>query len=176
MNRVLLALLLMPATPVQACSPAELFALVAERLSYMPAVAEYKYQRDLPVTDMEREQRVAQSTAAQARELGISSASLAPFIRAQIEAAKVIQRELIQRWLRQGRRHEGGSVDLIAAIRPRLNRLGQRQLLAIQCLDQRGLRVETGHRQSFDLAIAEASLPQQTADDLFQSLLLIKND
>jgi chorismate mutase-like protein len=170
-SRILLALLLLLVSPAQACSPEALFILVSERLAHMPAVADYKYVHDLPVTDAARERKVVESAVQQAIELDLPTTALASFIRAQMEAAKVIQRQLIQQWQLQGRKRTGESADLIAAIRPRLNNLGQRQLLAVQCLRERGLKIEAAHRQSFDLATAGAGLPRETADRLFASLL-----
>jgi chorismate mutase len=169
-------LLLALVSPVQACGPAELFSLIAERLSYMPAVAEYKYRRRLAVTDAAREQRVLENAAAQARELGLEAARVTPLVRAQMEAAKVIQRELIATWQQQGLQGTDQGADLLATIRPRLNQLGQRQLQLIQCMRQQQSAVEPGHRGSFNLAIADARLPTEAADDLFRSLLLIGGD
>jgi chorismate mutase len=165
-------------SPVLACSPGELFSLVAERLSYMPAVAEYKYRRGMLVTDAAREQRVLDNAAAQARELGLPGARVEAMVRAQMEAAKVMQRRLVAQWRQQGLPDGDESADLLATIRPRLNQLGHRQLLLVQCLRGGQARVEPGQRPRFDLAIAGAGahLPRESADELFRSLLNIAGD
>ena len=174
------ALLLVLVSPVQACSPQELFALIAERLSYMPAVAEYKYRRGLPVADPARERRVLDNTAAQARELGLPAAQTNSLLRAQMEAAKAIQRELIARWQQQvlvgADKGADQGADLLTTIRPRLSQLGQTQLLLIQCLRREQVQVEPGQRASFNLAISKAQLPADAAQALFESLLDIGRD
>jgi chorismate mutase len=171
-----MACMVSPAVSAQACGPGDLFALVAERLSQMPAVAEYKYARELPVSDPAREQRVLESASARARELGIPPAQVRPFILAQVEAARFIQRRLMREWEQQGRSPVKGGADLVATIRPRLIRLGQQQLQAIQCLRERGARIEPRHRREFDAAVAGANLSGETAERLFQSLQLAVDD
>jgi chorismate mutase-like protein len=168
---LLLAILLSPAAWAQACTPGELFSLVAERLSYMPAVTEYKYARGLPVSDPLREETVLETAETQALELGIPPERVRPFVRAQIEVAKLIQRRLLQSWEEQGREPLPGGDDLIATIRPQLLRLGRLQLEAIQCMGSNGKGVESRHRVEFDAAISGANLPPNIVNVLFQSLL-----
>jgi len=168
----LLLFLLAPASTL-ACDSASLFALVAERLSYMPAVAEYKYHHGLQVSDSAREQRVLESSAAQAQDLGLPADRVLPFMRAQMEAAKVIQRQLLEQWQQSGRRDGGDVGDLIATIRPQLNRLGREQLLEMQCLRERNLQIGDDQRADFDLALSKIPLPTVVTDDLFRSLQFV---
>jgi chorismate mutase len=174
MSRVLSLLVFMLApVPTLACDASSLFALVAERLAYMPAVAEYKHRNALPVSDPEREQRLLESATVQARALGLPTQWVLLFMRAQMEAARVIQHQLLQQWQQSGHRYAGEVDDLVESIRPQLSRLGRDQLLEIQCLRESGLRVDDAQRVSFDHALDDIRLPAVVADKLFRSLQLV---
>lgn len=72
--------------------------LIVERLSLMEDVAAYKWAHKLAVEDKAREAAViaAGQTAAQA--LGLDPDSTAPFLRAQMDAAKAVQQSKIDGW------------------------------------------------------------------------------
>jgi len=171
--RMLPVILALVAMPLQACTPQTLYELIAQRLSHMPAVAAYKYQHGLPVTDPQREVLVLERSADQARALGLSSARVVPFMQAQMEAAKVIQQALVQQWQSQGRRRSNSAAtqpDLIGTIRPQLIALGRQQLQAIRCLRDNDETPGPEDRPGFDRAIGSLGLPAVVADALFSSL------
>lgn len=115
-----------------------LLAAMDERLSLMPAVARFKRHAGLPIEVPEREQRVVdagwQSVVAAAARSGRAPpprAEVEAFYRAQIEAAKEIQRRVVA--ADAGARGSGGASDaedhgpdLDTQLRPALIRIGDR--------------------------------------------------
>jgi cyclohexadienyl dehydratase len=122
--RSLLLLLAMTATLFSNPVAADLTALVAERLSYMREVAAYKWLAQLPVEDVQREQKVLALTDEQSLRYGLQRGASEEFFRLQMEAAKDIQRYWFQQW-RSGRVEPPVTApDLVQALRPRLGDLG----------------------------------------------------
>ncbi|MEU6674920.1 gamma subclass chorismate mutase AroQ [Streptomyces sp. NPDC046925] len=72
--------------------------LAAQRLATADLVAAAKYGTDSPIDDPAREQQVLDDVARQARELGADPEATVRIFRDQIEANKVVQRELHRRW------------------------------------------------------------------------------
>lgn len=107
-------------------------ALVAERLSVMKDVAQWKHVRGAPVEDLDREKVVLDKAVAVAEAEGLASDTVRPFFAAQIEAAKDIQRCWIARWEGGAALPAGAPPDLKADIRPRLIALGEAILAAIR--------------------------------------------
>jgi chorismate mutase len=135
-----------------------LFGLMAERLAYMPAVAEYKYQRGLPIEDLQREQQVLASSLQSARELGLDEDRARQFIQAQINAAKQIQ----------SRQRQAGAE--LSEIRAELIALGQRQLDVLACLQQQDWRASDSERPAFERALGNIALTDSERQALFSSL------
>lgn len=98
-----------------------LLDLVARRLAFMPYVAAYKRERDLPIEDPEREARVLASALEGARAAGADPTRVEAFFRLQIELAKAVQE----------RSTGGAGLDLARQIRPVLLRLGTRITAAL---------------------------------------------
>ena len=169
MTRLWLLLAVLLAAPAQACSGEELFSLIAQRLSYMPSVARFKYQNSLPVEDLQREEVVLQQSLAEAAQLGLPAQIILPFMQAQMEAAKVIQRRVLLQLAADQR--SVPDADLIATIRPQLGELGRRQLQAMQCMRERGIELGPQDRPGFDRQIQPAGLPPAVEDEIFRSLL-----
>ena len=71
---------------------ARLVDLVARRLLLMPLVARAKQAANLPIEDRAREQQVESAAAAHAANAGLDPAGYQALVRAQIEAAKAVQR------------------------------------------------------------------------------------
>ncbi len=113
-----------------------LLASIDERLALMPWVAEAKRRSGSPVEAPEREQKVLEAAVASARRAAETLAgrppaerSLRALFRAQMEAAKQIQRRTLSRPTRP----EVGHADLADALRPALIRIGDRiAILAAQ--------------------------------------------
>ena len=85
--------------------------LVGRRLMLMPLVAEAKRREGRPVEDPEREAKVIDSWVAAARASGLDEASVAVFARAQVEAAKSVQRTVLASQPRAGRVRARGTAE-----------------------------------------------------------------
>ncbi|WP_329248727.1 chorismate mutase [Streptomyces canus] len=72
--------------------------LAAERLATADLVAAAKWGTDSPIDDPAREQQVLDNVAAQAQQLGADPDEIRVIFRDQIEANKIVQRGLFQRW------------------------------------------------------------------------------
>ncbi|MEN9704667.1 MAG: hypothetical protein RLZZ393_546 [Pseudomonadota bacterium] len=117
-------------------TPAEaLAALVDERLSLMPDVARYKWNRNQAIDDPPREQAVLDAVRAQAPQYGLDPARAVAFFAAQIEAAKVLERELFVGWQANRQENFAEVKDLSAEIRPRLDALSPQLLAALAAVD-----------------------------------------
>ncbi|MCX7165182.1 MAG: gamma subclass chorismate mutase AroQ [Rhodocyclales bacterium] len=97
--------------------------LMDERLALMPDVARYKWNTKSAIEDLPREQKIIDGLKAEALALGVPAAWAERFFRAQIEAAKVIQREHFARWELAGAGRFADAPDLATVIRPHLDAL-----------------------------------------------------
>jgi chorismate mutase-like protein len=105
--------------------------LIDERLALMPDVARYKWNTGGAIEDPVREQQLLESVRQQAVEQGLPPARVTAFFAAQIEAAKVVQRELFEQWHKSGQGKFEAVVDLSTQIRPRLDALNPQFLEAL---------------------------------------------
>ena len=105
--------------------------LVDERLSLMSDVARYKWNTGAAIEDPQREQQLLASVRQQAIERGLPPQRVVDFFAAQIEASKVVQRELFERWRKAGQGPFEAIVDLATQIRPRLDALNPQLLDAL---------------------------------------------
>jgi chorismate mutase len=110
---------------------AVLIGLVEERLRLMRAVAESKWNSGAPVEDEAREERVIAGIVVLAPSYGLDPRQAAAFFRAQIEAAKCVESELIARWAAARAAPFAAPADLQTAIRPQLDRLTPAMLAAL---------------------------------------------
>lgn len=85
-----------PLVPEPAYHP--LVDLSAQRLALADLVAAAKWGTDSPIDDPAREQQVLDSVAEQARQAGADPEETKRIFRDQIEANKLVQRALHQRW------------------------------------------------------------------------------
>jgi len=95
--------------------------LLARRMAFMPLVAGAKAKLGMPIEDLPREQLVLGSAAASAQKVGLPEVETRAFFALQIELSKAVQR----------RSSEPPTLDLAQQIRPALNELGDRILVAI---------------------------------------------
>ena len=107
-----------------------LLSAMDDRLALMPDVARYKHTRGLAIEVPEREARVLEASWLQVRQAAATANRPAPaksdveaFFRAQIEAAKEIQRRVIEM---AADTTPGATPDLDAELRPALMRIGAR--------------------------------------------------
>ena len=117
--------------PKASKSLVDLAKLVNERLAYMKAVAAYKWENQLAIEDLEREEIVIQSSMDQAGTFGLDSISTRMFFEQQIEAAKQIQRYWFKHWEKNGFEPDQSFGDLKTEIRPALLELGRQILSSI---------------------------------------------
>lgn len=116
------------ANPPGAINLEPLRQVMNERLSLMIDVARYKWNAKAPIEDLPREKQIIDSLKAQAQKLGVPAAWAEHFFRAQIEAAKAIQRAQFIEWERSGAGRFENVPDLATQIRPRLDALTPRLL------------------------------------------------
>lgn len=140
-----------PSGPTPARS---LAALVDERLGLMPEVARYKWNRKQPIEDLPREQALLESIKTQAPGYGLDPARAVAFFAAQIEASKLLQRELFFAWEASGQGSFDAVKDLGSEIRPRLDALNPRLLEALAAFDGRGPRRSFGPLESTAISAA----------------------
>lgn len=106
-------------------------AAIDARLLLAADVAEFKWNHRAAVEDLPREARVIASLGSRASVLGVPQAWAERFFRAQIQASKVAQNELFQRWetLEQGPFPD--APDLASVTRPKLDQLTDQLLQAL---------------------------------------------
>lgn len=111
----------------QAVTPADpvdvLLGKIRERLDVAPLVARSKWNGKGSIEDLDREAALLARVTGDAPGFGIDPAKAARFMRAQIEASKVVQAGLFARWAREGQGLFADAPDLRAAVRPVLDRL-----------------------------------------------------
>ena len=110
---------------------AALLTLMDERLALMPDVARYKWNSGGAIEDLPREQSIIAALATQAAVAGVPAAWAEAFFRAQIEAAKSVQRALFARWRAEGAGRFEHVPDLARETRPRLDALTPKLLQAL---------------------------------------------
>jgi len=102
---------------------AGLLELMQRRLELMPQVAAYKWHRDQPVQDPEREALVIAEARREALRYGLVPDSIERLFQAQMESARTVQAWWLDEW-RAGRSEPPPAPDLAGSIRPELLRLG----------------------------------------------------
>lgn len=150
-----------------------LFELIEHRLTFMAAVANYKWQHKRPIEDLQREQIVLDSAVKDAAIFSLEPQSSRAFFSSQILAAKEIQLGWFDHWRQTSNPAPGP--DLKSSIRPQLIKLGRRILRQLELT--RG--VLTGSEQSLleqqFLKIVEVEyLSDGTKLKLFNSLVKIE--
>ncbi|MFG2134281.1 chorismate mutase [Streptomyces sp. NPDC048751] len=97
-------------------------SLAAERLATADLVAAAKWGTDSPIDDPAREQQVLDTVAAQAQSIGADPDEVRRIFRDQIEANKIVQRGLYQRWTAHPEQAPTTKPDL-AVVRQTINRI-----------------------------------------------------
>jgi len=120
--------------------------LMKDRLDVMHDVARWKWTRKAPIEDSEREMALLRDVADKGVALGLNPEMTRSFFRAQIEAAKVIQRADFGRWEANGRGPEGESPDLAGVLRPRIDGLNRDLLAALASAVPRKLEGDADNR------------------------------
>ncbi|WAB98495.1 chorismate mutase [Pseudomonas putida] len=125
----------------QASSPSEpefqpLLSSIEQRLDLATSVAVHKWDHHLPVEAPERERQVLSGVQQMAPDYDLSPERAAAFFADQIEANKLIQYTLRDRWAMLGQRPPAKPLDLANQIRPRLDQLQATLLFELARFDQ----------------------------------------
>lgn len=110
--------------------------LVIQRLDLARDVAAMKYESGRPIEDSGREQELLESVARALDGPEERREAALQFARDQIEANKVIQRELHQRWYAHPEEVPATYRDLADEIRPQLNVITSRMLREFTRMDE----------------------------------------
>lgn len=150
---------------------ATLFQLIDARLAHMKAVAAYKWQRNIAIEDLLREQEVLADTAAEADKFGLARESSILFFKTQIAAAKSIQQRWFQRWSDHSEPFPAIVADLAVEIRPQLSQLGNR-IIAQIALSLLQLRTEPQQQllAAFSASVTTRFLDERIKQQLFEAL------
>ena len=107
-----------------------LVALTSQRLALATPVARWKWQNHRAITDPEREAALLTDVASRAPAQNVDPAFARVFFQDQIEASKVVQNALFERW-RSGGPPQEPAPDLATTTRPELDRLTKALLVAL---------------------------------------------
>lgn len=113
-----------------------LLAAIGQRLDLAHSVAVHKWDNALAVEAPAREQLVLQQVHAAAHDYGLTPERATVFFADQIEANKMIQYGLIDRWTALGKRPPEQPRDLADELRPRLDMLQSTLLYELGRLDR----------------------------------------
>lgn len=154
----------------------DLAKLVNERLSYMRAVAAYKWKNKLAIEDLEREKVVIQSSMDQAGTFGLDSISTRMFFEQQIVAAKQIQHYWFKHWEKNGFDTDHNFSDLNTEIRPTLLKLGKQILATISELRpwEPSKVSKAEDRLNFLAALTTEGLRKKEKQRLFKAVMQIR--
>ncbi|WDY58408.1 chorismate mutase [Pseudomonas sp. PSKL.D1] len=100
-----------------------LLATIEQRLDLAISVAAHKWDNKLPIEAPERERQVLADVRKDAADYNLTADRAAAFFSDQIEANKLVQYTLVDRWNTLGNRPPTASHDLVHEIRPRLDKL-----------------------------------------------------
>ena len=152
-----------------------LYGLVDERLELMKAVALYKRAHQLPVEDLKREQAIIDRVASDAGQLGLDPTTTRAFFQAQMEAGKQLQHGWLQRWQQQP--PQGLEVvDLAKEIRPRLDQINSRMLVALKAALPTLIEVDlyAAHQAQFNRQVDAELLSDTDRQALLTPLLAVR--
>lgn len=129
---LLAGLLALPAAPASAASDLwTLTDLAAQRVQIADKVAAAKFGTPSPIDDPVREQQILDSVASKAPGLGLDPAEAVQFFRDQIEANKLVQRGLYERWTAHPDEQPSERPDLATEVRPVIDQLNTGLLAAL---------------------------------------------
>lgn len=160
------------AGPVRADDPARtmVYDLIASRLALMKPIAAWKYAQGAPVEDLEREARVLDKSAEDARIAGIDPAAIRPFFQAQIDAAKAIQHCWISRWTTGEAVPPADPPDLDGDLRPRLLAIGLALVQSIEAALAEGVDFDPERSADFARSVDLDCLDDAARDAILAGL------
>jgi chorismate mutase len=110
---------------------AHLLELMRERLLLMHDVAHWKWKAGQPIADPQREEAFLARMIEEGKRRGLGGEFTQQFFRAQVEAAKLVQRDCFQRWQEQPPDPRADVPDLATVQRQRIDALSMRLLDAL---------------------------------------------
>ncbi|MEJ5864542.1 gamma subclass chorismate mutase AroQ [Pseudomonas farsensis] len=116
---------------------APLLDAIEQRLDLARSVAQHKWRNDLPVEAPERERQVLAKVRLEAADYGLSPARATAFFTDQMEANKLIQYALLDRWATLDPNALAAPRDLASELRPRLDKLQASLLFELAELDRK---------------------------------------
>ena len=145
------------------------YRTIEQRLGVMRHVAAYKWQRNIPIEDTQREERVLESGLKVAERFGFFPDTVESFLRLQIEAAKEIQQYWHAQWEGRITRDQLTNVpDLVSELRPQLLDFNEQMLSSLS--NFRG-----PHDRSSYLKVVQAEgLSLEMRNDIYKSILEIR--
>jgi chorismate mutase len=114
----------------------KLIELVVQRLTLAHDVAAVKYANGQPIDDSAREEEILRAVASAPEVSASYRQTEIQFFRDQIEANKVIQRGLYQRWHAHPEEVPDGSPGLAEELRPQLDRITAQIMLQFESVAQ----------------------------------------
>lgn len=152
----------------QASDKTQLFEQINQRLSYMKDVAGFKAANHQPIEDLTQETRVSAATLNSAGQLGLQPASVKPFIKAQMDAAKAIQYRYRADWLAKP---EGKWTPLpLATVREKIGLLNTHQLQQLTKVLKAGNKIEEEDRATFNMMISQHNISDADKALIFDAL------
>jgi chorismate mutase len=142
----------------------------ARRLLIAEQVALTKWDSGAAVEDLPREAQVIRAAVRDSDSTGLDPTLVSNFFKAQIEANKLIQYSLLADWRRSGRAPAHAPIDLVATIRPELDRV-QTALIA-ELADTVAIRASTRCRADIAKAIGKYILGRKHEVGPLQSIAL----
>lgn len=113
-----------------------LLTTIEQRLDLAVSVAAHKWDHKLPVEAAERERQILSAVRKDASDYALPPDRAAAFFSDQIEANKLVQYTLMDRWNTLGSRPPTEARNLADEIRPRLDRLQATLLFELSRFDQ----------------------------------------
>jgi len=150
--------------------------LVSERLSWMQAVATYKYHTGMPIEDKEREAVVLRSSIRKASQLELDSLGVKEFYQVQILIAKKLQTRYIRDL--EGTTRDPAKIifDLDTNIRPNLLRIGDHLLKQIAQYLDHNVQIDPIDLWHYHDLLSVAHLKKREKRLILDNLCLVKKE
>ncbi|SEL73758.1 chorismate mutase [Kosakonia sacchari] len=151
-----------------AASAPSISNLINERLSWMKDVAGYKAQHHQAIEDLQQEEKVLESTLADADSLGLKGESVRPFIQAQMDAAKAIQYRYRADWLAAP--ETGWQPRPLQDVRTQIGQLSHRILQSVAARLKSGQPLTEQDRKAFMHAVQQKNLHEQDKQRIWETM------
>ncbi|ARD63680.1 chorismate mutase [Kosakonia radicincitans DSM 16656] len=142
--------------------------LINERLSWMKDVAGYKAQHHQAIEDLQQEEKVLESTLADADSLGLKGESVRPFIQAQMDAAKAIQYRYRADWLAAP--ETDWQPRPLQDVRTQIGQLSARILQSVAARLKSGQPLTEQDRKAFMHVLQQKNLHEQDKQRIWETM------